>query len=160
MDKLSICTDVAKALRFLHNMGHMHRDIKSHNILLFADKPCMRAKLCDLGTVVKKPEVYDRWERRRDCWESYKQFTIYYFALHSLQAGKFLQEALGTSGWTAPEVYLGEYNEQADIFSFGVVMWEVFVQDTVENIFAGMNEDDFLKEFRSGKRLLIPDEAM
>jgi hypothetical protein len=39
-------------------------------------------------------------------------------------------------------------------------MWEIFVQDTAKNIFAGMNEDDFLKEFRSGKRLLIPDEAM
>jgi serine/threonine protein kinase len=66
MDKLSVCTDVAKALRFLHNMGHVHRDVKSHNILLFDEKPCTRAKLCDLGTVVRKPEVQNPWKGGRE----------------------------------------------------------------------------------------------
>ncbi len=34
----------------------------------------------------------------------------------------------GTPSWTAPEVIRGEkYGEAADIYSFGIIMWEVHV---------------------------------
>jgi serine/threonine protein kinase len=32
----------------------------------------------------------------------------------------------GTPCWTAPEILRGEkYSESADVFSFGIIMWEV-----------------------------------
>ncbi len=41
----------------------------------------------------------------------------------------------GTPAWTAPEILLppngtkARYTEKADVYSFGIVMWEVLTQD-------------------------------
>jgi hypothetical protein len=39
-------------------------------------------------------------------------------------------------------------------------MWEIFVGDTAGNRFAGVDTDEFLRQYKSGTRLDIPDEAM
>jgi len=41
--------------------------------------------------------------------------------------GEMLEEAVGTSGYTAPEVHMpGKYDKMIDMFSLGIVMWEMF----------------------------------
>ncbi|KAI9919828.1 hypothetical protein PsorP6_015861 [Peronosclerospora sorghi] len=45
-------------------------------------------------------------------------------------AATFTTPGVGTSFWIAPEVLLGkEYDEQADVFSFGVVLSELDTDD-------------------------------
>lgn len=46
--------------------------------------------------------------------------------------GQKVQEAIGTSGYTAPEVLENNfYDFSADIFSFGVVQWEALYISTL-----------------------------
>ena len=46
LERLRTCVDVARGLRFLHQHGLVHRDIKLKNVLLNSEH---RAKLTDLG---------------------------------------------------------------------------------------------------------------
>ena len=45
---------MAQGLEYLHRVGVVHRDIKSLNILLGADRSTgeRRAKICDLGSAI------------------------------------------------------------------------------------------------------------
>jgi len=48
------------------------------------------------------------------------------FGLTKIKKKKYLQTYCGSPAWTAPEVLRGEqYDESADVFSFGIVLWEV-----------------------------------
>ena len=39
------------------------------------------------------------------------------------------RNAFGEVNWTAPEVLRGaKYSEKSDIFSFGVIMWEIWTE--------------------------------
>ena len=90
---VTIGKDVARGLAYLHGLSPpmLHRDVKSHNILLSHDAV---AKLCDFGL--------------------------------SREAEDETMSRIGTTQWSAPEVLRGErYDAKADIFGFGVVLWEM-----------------------------------
>jgi serine/threonine protein kinase len=90
-----VVLEVAKALNFLHARGVVHMDVKSNNVLLTSGGT---AKLADVG-------------------------------LARLQTGTYLSDVplIGTFAWVAPEVLMGGQGctSAVDIFSLGVVMWEV-----------------------------------
>jgi serine/threonine protein kinase len=95
--KLRVLLDVCDGMVFLHNSGVVHRDLKSLNVLLDAEG---RAKIADFGLSAFKDT-------------------------HSTHA----TSAVGTAAWAAPEVLMQEENvfrNSADVFSFGVIVWEVF----------------------------------
>ncbi|KAG2974360.1 hypothetical protein PC118_g14570 [Phytophthora cactorum] len=99
--KTTISLHIAEAMQYLHchNPKVIHRDLKSKNVLLNMH---LEAKLTDFGV-------------------SRTQYTV---QTHAMTAG------IGTSFWIAPEVLLGrDYNEQADIYSFGVVLSEIDTDD-------------------------------
>ncbi|AVL94173.1 putative serine/threonine protein kinase receptor [Megavirus vitis] len=63
----------------------------------------------------------------------------------------------GTPCWTAPEIIRGEkYNEKADVFSFGVVMWEMV---TFHEPFAGCNFMQVSLDIIKGTRPQIPGDC-
>jgi len=101
--RLKILTDVAQGMEYLHNSQPrvLHRDLKSCNVLL--TKPIVSA------TDVPTAKVAD-------------------FGLSRVLMGNsaWMTRCVGTWRWMAPEVFSShDYDERVDVFSFGVLMFEV-----------------------------------
>ncbi|QTF49759.1 putative serine/threonine-protein kinase/receptor [Acanthamoeba polyphaga mimivirus] len=63
----------------------------------------------------------------------------------------------GTPCWTAPEIIRGEkYTEKVDVFSFGIVMWEVL---TCKEPFSGCNFMKVSMDILEGARPQIPSDC-
>ncbi|GMF40746.1 unnamed protein product [Phytophthora fragariaefolia] len=104
--KLQIALHIAEGLAYMHSLNPkvIHRDLKSKNVLLNNE---YEAKLSDFG-VSRERLVADV----------------------SGGPGRFMTPGVGTSFWIAPEVLLGrDYDERADVFSFGVVLSEIDTDD-------------------------------
>lgn len=100
MQRVQIALDVANGLNYLHSFtqpAHVHKDIKSRNILLNRD---FRAKIANFGLArtAEGKEGGFAWTGR----------------------------IVGTKGYTAPE-YLqnGLITPQLDVYAFGVVLLEI-----------------------------------
>jgi serine/threonine-protein kinase CTR1 len=92
---LPFMLQTASTLAYLHAMLVVHRDIKSHNVLLTPQRPSI-AKLCDFGLSRSKAD---------------------------LQTGTM--QYAGTPCYMAPELFAQrKYNEAVDVFAFGVLLWE------------------------------------
>ncbi|KAE8964537.1 hypothetical protein PF011_g28630 [Phytophthora fragariae] len=109
-----------------HDM--IHRDIKSHNILISGDltTPSPTVKIGDLGSAV----------------------------VHQ-QHDSLLQEEVGSSGYTAPEIFTRHgYDSKVDVWSFGIVLWELAsscLKDRI-NPFMGMAGEEFVTKVQDGCR--------
>ena len=109
-EKLHIIREIACGLQYLHQQGVTHCDIKSTNILLDVfDHDCVFVKLADFGLSLIKNEA--------ESSTSSREVTC-----------------VGTPRYSAPEVLRGEFlsREQmmmADIYSFGLVIWEVLSEE-------------------------------
>jgi serine/threonine protein kinase len=102
---LSIVHGIGQAIQFLHSQNIIHRDVKSSNCLLAetlkntGESPLV--KLADFGFA--------------------KVMTSHMTSQFEMSKG------IGSSRWMAPEVYAGDkYDSSADVYSFGVFMYEVF----------------------------------
>ncbi|XP_021933794.1 lymphokine-activated killer T-cell-originated protein kinase-like isoform X2 [Zootermopsis nevadensis] len=106
---LKVALDIGKALDYLHRVCHLlHGDIKSLNILVKGDFEIV--KLCDFGVSV--PLNADGVLDTDDADVEY----------------------IGTSNWAAPEAVCSDgptpITNKADIFSFGLVLWEMITLRT------------------------------
>mmetsp|Transcript_32605 Transcript_32605/g.75882 ORF Transcript_32605/g.75882 Transcript_32605/m.75882 type:complete len:683 (-) Transcript_32605:110-2158(-) len=95
-----IGTGVCKGMTYLHSMGIIHRDLKPGNLLMGAVQspsgPQLVVKVADFGLA----RVQD--------------------------TARTMTGGIGTSQYTAPEVLRSErYDTKADVFSFGVILWEM-----------------------------------
>ncbi|PWA60205.1 protein kinase-like domain-containing protein [Artemisia annua] len=94
--RLQICLDVAHGLSYLHNLGIIHRDIKSANILLGRN---LEGVIGDFGL--------SRTSKHQNV-----EFSI--------------TNVAGTPAYIDPKYFrTGELTKQSDIYSFGVVLWDV-----------------------------------
>ena len=94
--QLSIIKGIGSGMLFLHEHGVCHRDLKSANVLFNRH---LDVKLCD--------------------------FAFSKFKQQASMSARF-ETSVGTPAWMAPEVLRGdEYTLLADVYSFGVIVWEV-----------------------------------
>ena len=95
-----IALDIAQGLAFLHASTPiiLHRDLKSHNILLDSHR---RAKIADFGLSRVKQESRSSRSQQQDC--------------------------VGTVAWMAPELFKrrAKYVAGSDMYSFGMILWEL-----------------------------------
>jgi serine/threonine protein kinase len=112
---LAIVPKICEALHFAHNEGVLHRDIKPENILLDAKG---RVKIADFG-IAKLMGNAGRADLRVSQAAQQHRPT----EPNLTQAGK----TLGSPNYMAPEQleHPGEVDHRADIYSLGVVFYEM-----------------------------------
>ena len=105
--KTIIALGCAIGIAAMHKQGLIHRDIKSLNILLDADN---FPKVCDFGMSRLIPK----------------------------EKNNLMSGGVGTAQWEAPEVINNDfYNEKADVYSYGILLWEIMSGDVP---FRGLNQ--------------------
>jgi len=99
--KIGFATDTCRGMNYLHKLTPViiHRDLKSHNLLVNDN---FKVKVSDFG-LAKLADSHQPSGAMTSC---------------------------GTPSWTAPEVLRNEaYTEKADVYSFGLVLWELVVRE-------------------------------
>jgi len=97
LTSLKLARGAAKGLAYLHNQGILHRDVKSLNI--FVSK-AFDAKLGDFG------------------------LSQLQHGAHATMATAATTTAF-TPAWACPELEDVTYNTKCDVYSLGVVLWEI-----------------------------------
>lgn len=99
-DAVHVCSQMAKAIRYLHDQSIVHRDVKGDNFLMsdrnFTD-PAIHIALCDFGTAVH------------------------------LEQGKYLSDIVGTKLFWSPEFCERRYRLKVDVWAMGVVVYGLIV---------------------------------
>ncbi|XP_035825708.1 ALK tyrosine kinase receptor [Aplysia californica] len=99
-DLLRLSLDVARGCQHLEEKHFIHRDLAARNCLLTTKGPNRTAKIADFGMA---RDIY-----RNDYYK---------------KAGK----AMLPVKWMPPEAFLdGVFTSKTDIWSFGILLWEVF----------------------------------
>ncbi len=136
--RCQIAQDITHGLILLHNDNILHRDLKSENILL---DERLRAKLSDFG--LSKIKSSSRSTTKRS-------------------------QAVGTEGWMAPELFLDldelkddiipsiPYSTYSDIYSYGIVLWEIATRKIP---FEGFRPSQIEKFVKGGKRPSYPQDC-
>jgi serine/threonine protein kinase len=95
-EAVEVGKQLASALDYIHNLEHVHRDIKPDNILFVNGKP----KLADMGLCQRVETHVGSWDKTAD--------------------------KAGTDHYVAPEVEAGEpFDHRADLFSLGMTLYEL-----------------------------------
>ncbi|OMJ82801.1 hypothetical protein SteCoe_16398 [Stentor coeruleus] len=149
-----IVKQLLEIIKYIHEIGIVHRDIKLENIILVKDHEKSMVKLVDFGLS------------------------------NFLMPGNFFDNVCGTIGYTAPEIHMKRgYGKEVDIWSLGVVVYillekklpfkghtaEEIVKETIDGVpdysrFSKHSEfsEDFVKRLLEkdvNKRVTV-DEAL
>lgn len=125
--KVSLCTQVALGMEHLSNGRFVHRDLAARNCLVSAQRQ-VKVSALSLSKDVYNSEYY-----------------------HFRQAWIPLR-------WMPPEAVLeDEFSTKSDVWSFGVLMWEVFTHG--EMPYSPQADDEVLAGLQSGKTKLPPPEG-
>ncbi|MBA0830861.1 hypothetical protein Goarm_015362 [Gossypium armourianum] len=103
-----VLKETLNALSYLHNQGHLHRDIKAGNILMDSNGS---VKLADFGVSASV----------------YESSSGYGSGSSTSSSPMMLTDMTGTPYWMAPEVIHSHtgYSFKADIWSFGITALEL-----------------------------------
>lgn len=130
--RLSLLAQVAQGIEAAHDADVCHKDVKPQNILLTKDRDgVVRAQLADFGVglVTEDPEETAALRSGHP-------------PLQSPQAASSVFTALGTPMYVAPELFEGKpVSRRADIYSFGIVIYQVVAGDLGRALASGWERD-------------------
>ncbi len=110
LDALDIAIQICWAMDFAHDKGHIHRDLKSSNVLLIRDG---RALVTDFG-LVKSFEAQDLGLDPSLMTPADEELLV------------TVSMVGGTPEYMPPEQWAGHVSKQSDIYAFGVILYELF----------------------------------
>ncbi|MFA4886629.1 MAG: protein kinase [Candidatus Nanoarchaeia archaeon] len=113
-ERAHVAREIIRAVKAGHNRGVIHGDIKPHNI--FYDSSSKKVTVLDLGCARKV----------KNGWKNPPSREIEDFMNANLSSET---RAYGTPAYIAPEQALGVVTMSGDIFSTGIVAYEVFTGD-------------------------------
>lgn len=128
-DLVKICKDVSAGCKHLESFGYVHRDIAARNILLTTRGNQRIAKIADFGMA--------------------KEITYgsEYYRVHG--------RAMLPIKWTPPEAFIdGVFTTKSDVWSFGVLCWEVFSLGVVP--YPNRRNEEVMLMLTEGARLEYP----
>ncbi|XP_023694602.1 vascular endothelial growth factor receptor 3 isoform X3 [Paramormyrops kingsleyae] len=128
-DLICYSFQVARGMEFLASRKCIHRDLAARNILLSESNV---VKICDFGLardIYKDPDYVRKGNVRLPL------------------------------KWMAPEsIFDKVYTTQSDVWSFGVLLWEIFSLGA--SPYPGVQiDEDFCKRLKDGTRMRAPDNA-
>ncbi|KAL5012105.1 hypothetical protein ScPMuIL_010656 [Solemya velum] len=124
--------DVSQGLNYLHQHkpAILHLDLKSLNVLVDSSG---QAKITDFGFSKLRHDAIQRLSQ-------YKRPKVHTFPV-----------------WTAPEVLMkGEITAKADVFSFGIILWEMLTQ---QKPYDGCSIYQILERVRKNHRPELPTDC-
>lgn len=125
--KVSVCSQVALGMEHLSNSRFVHKDLAARNCLISAQRQ-VKVSALSLSKDVYNSEYY-----------------------HFRQAWIPLR-------WMPPEAVLeDEFSTKSDVWSFGVLMWEVFTHGEMPH--AKLADDEVLAGLQAGKMKLPHPEG-
>ena len=125
IQQVRICVGVACGMEYLTKIGFVHRDLAARNVLIDSE---WTPKICDFGLSRETEED-----------------------LYNVKSGGKIPVR-----WTAPEaIAYRRFNEASDVWSFGVLVWEVTSFGRVP--YSGIDIIDLLGKVQDGYRLERPD---
>ena len=130
VDQISIAKQIANGMEYLAGKGYTHKELCTKN--------CIIGK----GMIVKISNLGFSW----------KGLSSDYFSLD------INERAAYPVRWLPPEtLYFGTFAEDTDIWSFGVVLWEIYSSGVTP--YYGMNDDEVISLVVEGDILPCPKEC-
>ncbi|XP_061484479.1 vascular endothelial growth factor receptor 1 isoform X2 [Rhineura floridana] len=128
-DLISYSFQVARGMEFLSSQKCIHRDLAARNVLLSENNV---VKICDFGLardIYKNPDYVRKGDARLPL------------------------------KWMAPESIFDKiYSTKSDVWSYGVLLWEIFSLGA--SPYPGVQiDEDFLSKLKEGIRMKAPDFA-
>jgi len=142
---LKLVNDIAAGMFYCEQVGIVHRDLKSSNVLLEQvplneRKSILKAVVCDFGLarVTSSASPVQNLKMREIAG-----FSPRYAAPEVLENSSLLLP-------TDPEI-----DKKSDVYSLGVIIWELLVRDVP---WKGLTRQAIETKVRSGERLQPPDD--
>ncbi|XP_032884792.1 vascular endothelial growth factor receptor 2 isoform X3 [Amblyraja radiata] len=128
-DLISYSFQTARGMEFLASRKCIHRDLAARNVLLSENNV---VKICDFGLA----------------WDIYKNPDY-------VRKG----DVLLPLKWMAPETIFDKvYTTQSDVWSFGILMWEIFSLGA--SPYPGVQiDEEFCQQLKEGTRMRCPQYA-